>query len=645
MKNNKILSNKNVTIDDILLNIPRYYKDLTQTKEERIFDKEKIVFYGKIKSPIISSFLSNRKIIKFLFITEKGNSFNIISFNCYLKKILFANLSSKYIITGIFNRLRNNIILNNIFFFDKNKIKKPLPFYSLPSGMSQKKFLKMLHEIFLKEKINNIIPDFFKKKYKLFDRFDILKKIHYPNNFNDIKIAKRYLKYEECLIFSVKNELVKYFLNKNSTKNIKKTISYLEIDNFIKKINIILTKSQQEAVKNILLDMNKNKIMFRLLQGDVGSGKTLVAIIALYGNFLRGEQGCLMAPTDSLVRQHYETLKKFFKNTNIQVKILVSQMTTKERNEVKKNIADKKIDILIGTQSLFSKIINYNSLGLVIIDEQHRFGVNQRNQLINKGNCADILLMSATPIPRTLALTIYGNIDITTLNEFPFKKKQVITKIVEDNNEIIDILINESLKNNKQVYIIAPAIESDLKVNAKMLFKKYFLKYPKKVVLLHGKMTKEEKINTLNNFLNNKFPILISTTIVEVGLNIKTANLMIIYDAINFGLASLHQLRGRIGRDGEKANCLLICNDKTSDSAKKLKILEKTNDGFYIADEDLKIRGSGELNGKKQSGLPEFKFVNIIEDIEIFKCAKKDAQFIIDHMNMFKNFLEFFDKI
>lgn len=639
--NNKPLNNSGIaTYYDVLLHFPRCYKSLINTRERNIVDGEKIVFYGKIKKLNISC-LSNRKIIKFIFITDKKNIFNVISFNIYLKRMLLFN--SKYVITGIFNKMRNNIVLSDIFFFDENKIKKPLPIYSLPSGISQKHFDKILQEAFLREEISNIIPDFFKKKYGLLNKNQILKKIHYPDSFDDVKIAKKYMKYEECLIFSIKNELAKYSLSKNSTKNKKKIILYSEINNFIKKINVNLTNSQQKAIKSILSDMNKNKIMFRLLQGDVGSGKTLIATVALYGNFLRGEQGCLMAPTDSLVRQHYETLKNFFKNMDVNIGVFVSQMTVKEKNEVKKNIANKKIDILIGTQSLFSNVVNYNSLGLIVIDEQHRFGVNQRNKLINKGNCADILLISATPIPRTLALTIYGNIDTTILDEFPFKKRQVVTKVVRKNDRIIDVLINESLKNNKQVYIIAPAIESNLKINTKILFKEYSLKYPNKVILLHGKMSQEKKKETFNDFLKNKFPIIVSTTIVEVGLNIKKANLIIIYDAINFGLASLHQLRGRVGRDGEKANCLLVC-DKL-ENIEKLKILEKTDDGFAIANEDLKMRGPGELCGSKQSGLPDFKFVNVIEDVDIFKCAKKDAQFIIDHADRFKIILNKFGNL
>ncbi|MCQ2796628.1 MAG: DNA helicase RecG, partial [Bacilli bacterium] len=289
---------------------------------------------------------------------------------------------------------------------------------------------------------------------------------------------------------------------------------------------------------------------------------------------------------------------------------------------------------VVGTHALFSKGVEYSSLGLAIIDEQHRFGVNQRLLLASKGSHADLLLMSATPIPRTLALTIYGDLDVSTLKEFPFDNKQVKTAILDSHDERIDALINESLKNHQQVYIIAPLILDDElndKVTVETLFARYLLKYPGKVVLLHGKLSQEEKMYALENFKKNKYPIIVSTTVIEVGLDVKSANLMIIYDATSFGLASLHQLRGRIGRDGNPANCLLIYDGHDQEEKDKLKVLVDSNDGFYIANEDLKRRGPGELGGYRQSGLPSFNFVNIVSDFKIFTFARDDAKFILQN--------------
>ena len=276
--------------------------------------------------------------------------------------------------------------------------------------------------------------------------------------------------------------------------------------------------------------------------------------------------------------------------------------------------------------------VEFNNLGLAVVDEQQRFGVNQRLLLASKGSHADLLLMSATPIPRTLALTIYGDLDVSTLKEFPFDNKQVKTIITNSNDEVIDKLIKESINSNHQAYIIAPLILDDInndKVTVETLFARCLLKYPGKVVLLHGKLTQEEKMFALENFKKNKYPIIISTTVIEVGLDVRSANLMIIYDASSFGLASLHQLRGRIGRDGKLANCLLIYDGNDQDEKDKLKVLVNSNDGFYIANEDLKRRGPGELGGYRQSGLPNFNFVNIIDDFKMFECARDDAKFIL----------------
>ena len=401
----------------------------------------------------------------------------------------------------------------------------------------------------------------------------------------------------------------------------------------IKSLPYELTEDQKKASEEIIEDMNQNSLMYRLLQGDVGSGKTLVSFIALYANYKRGDQGALMAPTDSLARQHYQNALEVFKGTKVKIALLVGATKQSEKERIYDELKDGYIDIVIGTHALFTKSVNYSSLGLVVIDEQHRFGVNQRIALASKGDSADMLMMSATPIPRSLASTIYADLDISTLTTFPSKKKDISTKIVESDDEIIFESVDKSLKENRQVYIVAPLIDftEDGKYSVDSLFARFYPRYKEKVGLLHGKLKADQKEEVLKKFYSNEVPILITTQVIEVGIDVKRANLMVIYDASNFGLASLHQLRGRIGRDGSPSLCLLT-NDDIEEN-ERLHILEESIDGFHIAEEDMRLRGPGELNGIKQSGLPAFAFLNIVDDYKIFLVARDDASVILKNQD------------
>lgn len=337
-----------------------------------------------------------------------------------------------------------------------------------------------------------------------------------------------------------------------------------------------------------------------------------------------------MAPTDALARQHYANALKIFKNTKIKIALLLGSTSPATKKQIKEDLIDGYLDIVIGTHSLFTKDTSYSSLGLVIIDEQHRFGVNQRIALASKGDHADLLMMSATPIPRSLALTIFGDLDISTLYSFPHKKRDVVTRIFSSESDKIFGAVDYALKNDKQVYVIAPLIDfsEDGRFSTEQLYEKFAVKYPNKVAMLHGKMKQDEKEEILKNFYEGNVKILVSTQVVEVGIDVKNANTMIIYDATHFGLASLHQLRGRIGRDGSKSYCLLITDDE---NAKKLNILTKSEDGFKIAEEDMRQRGPGELSGIRQSGIPDFSYLNIIDDYKIFVVAREDAKEILNN--------------
>ena len=450
---------------------------------------------------------------------------------------------------------------------------------------------------------------------------------HNPKSPQEIHQALRHLKYEEALLFSLKNQLIRES-NKSLSKLKKEPIDLDICAPFINTLPYSLTEDQKNACNEIIEDMNQNALMYRLLQGDVGTGKTLVSFVALYANYLRGDQGALMAPTDALARQHYANAVKLFKDTKIKIALLLGSTPLSEKKQLKDDLKEGYIDIVIGTHALFTKDTIYSSLGLVIIDEQHRFGVNQRIALASKGEHADLLMMSATPIPRSLALTLYGDLDISTLYTFPSTKRDVTTKIVGTEDAIIFKTVDEALANNKQIYVIAPLIDfsEDGKFSVEQLEARYKLKYTTKVGLLHGRMKQEEKEEVLAKFYNGEIKILVSTQVVEVGIDVKNANTMIIYDATNFGLASLHQLRGRIGRDGTKSTCLLASNEE---DASKLEILTRSEDGFAIAEEDMKQRGPGELAGIKQSGIPDFHFLNVVDDYKIFVVARDDAKDIL----------------
>ena len=436
-------------------------------------------------------------------------------------------------------------------------------------------------------------------------------------------------------MFSLKNQIIRQ-QNKSLAKIKKEPIDLSLCKPWLDTLPYSLTEDQKIAAEEIIEDMNQNGLMYRLLQGDVGTGKTLVCFTALYANYIRGDQGALMAPTDSLARQHYENAKKIFADTKLRIALLIGATPASEKKQIYADLEDGTIDLVIGTHALFTKSVIYSSLGLAIIDEQHRFGVNQRILLANKGTHTDLLMMSATPIPRTLALSLYGDLDISTLTSFPNKKREVKTEIVESDDKKIFSLVDKSLKENRQVYVVAPLIDyrEDGRYSVDKLYARYALRYKEKVGLLHGNMKSKEKEEVLEKFYSGEVPILVSTPVIEVGIDVKPANLMIIYDASNFGLASLHQLRGRIGRDGTLSHCLLTFDDESDEEGRqRLEVLTKSEDGFVIAEEDMKLRGPGELAGFKQSGIPNFSFLNVVDDYKIFVVARDDAKEIMKNKN------------
>ena len=621
---------------DVIEHLPRRYEDYHYTHDRNLKDKERVVLLGKIMSLPKVVKAKRVDITTFDFMSRNKSYFRVVAFNRpYLAKNI--NLEDIFTLVGIYNAKRGEIDFINMYKGEipSNEMIKPI--YSLPQDYENHLFSALVKKS-LKEldgHIAGLIPYSYLNKYKLVKKSLALQWAHFPSNYEQVKQALRHLKYEEALMFSLKNQIIRE-QNKSLAKIKKEPIDLSLCKPWLDTLPYSLTDDQKKAAEEIIEDMNQNGLMYRLLQGDVGTGKTLVCFAALYANYIRGDQGALMAPTDALAKQHYENAKKTFANTKIKIALLLGSTPLIEKKRLYEDIEDGSIDIVIGTHALFTKSVNYSSLGLAIIDEQHRFGVNQRLMLASKGEHTDLLMMSATPIPRSLALSLYGDLDISTLTTFPSKKREVTTSIINSNDKQIFDEVEKSIESHHQVYIVAPLIDyrEDERYSVEKLFARFALRFKGKVGLLHGNMKNDEKELALEKFYSGEIPILVSTPVIEVGIDVKGANLMVIYDASNFGLASLHQLRGRIGRDGSSSKCLLTLDDENDLEAKeRLNILVNSEDGFVIAEEDMKLRGPGELAGFKQSGIPAFSFLNVVNDYKIFVVARDDAKNIIKNRN------------
>lgn len=505
------------------------------------------------------------------------------------------------------------------------------PVYSIKTGMRQTSVVKCIQKVYdgLANEIQDIIPEPFIRKYRLLRRSVALRKIHFPDTLQDVKDATRTLKYEEFLKFFTAVQLMK---NQNSLGTYKtpRRIDMRKVKKMIDALPYPLTKDQDSALQDVFRDMTQDHMMYRLIQGDVGCGKTTVAAAALYGCVLAGYQGALLAPTEILARQHMESLEKTLSNTGVHTAVLYSGLSEKEKRDVIEKTQSGEIDILIGTHAILEDAIVFHNLGLVVADEQQRFGVEQRRKLRLKGEETDFLLMSATPIPRTLASTLFGDMDISTIETMPPGRKTPVTQYIQENSfrSVLDD-VKALLDEGRQLYVICAAVEkneeyharnvNDVTVSLTMLFPEY------KVGTLHGRMSSMEKQNVMQAFYDNQIQILVSTTVVEVGMNVVNATGMIIYDADRFGLSQLHQLRGRIQRGSKRGYCWLLSGSKEEKAAERLNVLVKSNNGFEISYEDLRLRGPGDILGTRQSGLPDFILGNVVDDTNIINTARKDA--------------------
>ena len=506
-----------------------------------------------------------------------------------------------------------------------------LPVYSLPNDFPEYRFIRLI-DLALERGVPDLLPMRLLDKYRLPSRKEAFALCHHPHNAEELHAGFRYFKYEEALLFCLRNHVIKDE-NRSLQKTSPAKIHRPQVEEFLSRLPYALTLDQKKALEEGMADMDSPHVMNRLLQGDVGTGKTLVAAALMFANATRAKQSALMAPTEALARQHANTLRKLYKG-RLNVTLLLGSTTAGERKTILPSIADGTADVIVGTHALFSKGVNYANLGLVIVDEQHKFGVNQRVALLGKaGLAADLLLMSATPIPRTLALTIYGDMDVSTLEVFPAAKRKVETLLLPPKDKRIKKAIDDTLSSGGQVYAVAPQIEDKETpgfVSAKKLYAGFAKVYGEQTVLMHGKMKAEEKEDALESFALGQKKILVSTSVIEVGIDVPKARLLLVYEASRFSLSSLHQLRGRVGRDGSEAKCLLIDSSPDEEAKKKLEILVSTNDGFELSKADLSMRGFGELSGTKQSGLIDLRFASVVDDYRMFQAANEDAREIVN---------------
>ena len=652
-KTSKLFKKKNInTIFDLLWSLPRNFTDRS------FISKINELQIGKIQTIIVNvkkyNFPRIRNLPNRVICQDETGKIECIFFNSYegyIKKIL--PLNSKVTISGKINYYKNKYQITNPTHIatDTNTVKKIQPNYSLTEGLNEKKYLSVInyvlqnlpdldewHDKIILKKFNNITWK--QAIIELHNSKNIDKKGHFLNR----------LIFDEIFSTFLINSKIRKAIKK--VKKNKKNFNSEKYNTITKKLNYSLTIDQLKSLNEINQDLKSNKKMFRLLQGDVGSGKTIVALIASLNVISSKYQVAFMAPTEILAQQHFRLAEKIFEK-NIKIKMLTSKTDNKERKQILNSLASGKIDLLIGTHSLFQEKIKFKKLGLIIIDEQHKFGVKQRKKLSDKGgkNC-DVLVMSATPIPRTMIMTVFGDMDTSIIKTKPDNRKNVITYSKPDTKvEEIIMFIKKHIKNGDQIFWVCPLIEESKKLDHQSSIKRYeILKkvFNNKVGLLHGALDKENKNNILKDFLNKKIDILVSTTVIEVGIDFSNATIIVIENANKFGLSQLHQLRGRVGRGNKQSYCILMFKSSLSENAKKrINILKKYNDGFKISEEDMKLRGYGDLLGFKQSGLQNFRLADPVLNEDIFLLAEKELKRIENknqNLNNYNTLLRLYDR-
>ena len=626
------------TVLDLLLYFPRDYEFLNDdislngdTSDEKAILKCRVKSYGSsIKTrngktlTTINFTYNNLKVI--------GKWFN----QPYIKRNFI--LGNEYNLMGKFKKVNNTLeVINPLIPCKEANKSEILPIYTLKNGLTNKILVKLINEILKNMIIKENLPEEIVKKYKLISLDKAIRNIHFPVGRGELQSAINRLKFQELFTYSLKIIMMKAHIKKENSgisfkmspllKDLKESLPYT------------LTNAQSRTLREILLDQKRNIAMNRLVQGDVGSGKTLVALISMFNVYMNGYQTVLMAPTEILANQHYAEAKKYLDQFGVDIELLTGSTKEKEKKRIKEKIALGKEIMLIGTHALIQDDVELNNLGLVVTDEQHRFGVEQRSRLINKNKRADVLVMTATPIPRTLSLYLYSDLDISIIDELPPGRKPIDTMLVDMNQRMkaYNFALKE-VEKGRQFYIVSPLIEENEKLNLNSVEKIYEelkngIFKDVRIEILHGKMAGKDKDKIINTFKNGEIKGIISTTVIEVGVNVPNSTMMIIENAERFGLAQLHQLRGRVGRGEHKSYCILIANTKNDITRRRMEIMTESSDGFYIAEEDLKLRGAGEIFGMRQHGDEGFILANVADDINILKCANHEAKLIVNNIN------------
>ncbi len=623
------------TVEDLLYYFPRSHEDRSENKEiADCIEGETVCISVTVFSPVKEVRVRRNMLISTMIVCDQTGALNVVWYNNRYVKGQFMT-GDEYVLYGKITRNRGKMEMVNPVFEKKGKERftgKIVPLYPLTEGLTQK-ILQSSMELAIKEagRLEEYIPAEIREKYHIAELNYAMQNIHFPEDFESYNIARERFVFEELLVLQLALSGRK---DTNTSQDGVVFDDILCVRDFVKTLPFPLTGAQKRVLNEILKDCHSGKMMNRLVQGDVGSGKTAVAAAAIYTAVKNGHQAAMMAPTEILATQHAETLHEFFEGMGINIVMLTGSMKAKEKRLAYDMISTGAADVVVGTHAIIQDAVEFNDLAMVVADEQHRFGVEQRAKLVAKGNNPHMVVMSATPIPRTLALILYGDLDISIIDELPPGRKTVKTYAVGENmRKRIFAFLEKNVSQGMQAYVVCPLIEetekSDLQ-NAEMLAEKLQSIFPQfNIGLMHGKMKAKLKESVMDEFVKGAINILVSTTVIEVGVNVPNANIMVIENAERFGLSQLHQLRGRVGRGSEQAFCILFAHGNNEVTKKRMETMCISNDGFYISEQDLKLRGPGDFFGTRQHGLPEMKIANLFEDRDILALSQEAAKKIM----------------
>ncbi|HET7579602.1 MAG TPA: ATP-dependent DNA helicase RecG [Bacillales bacterium] len=623
------------TVGDLLFYFPYRYdnyelKDLSEVRHNeratvigKVHSEPSLAFFGRKRSRLIVRLLVGRYLVKAVWFNRP-----------YVKKQLSPG--DTVTVTGKWDQNRKTVTVDVWKKGERQEDETIAPVYSVKDKLTVKGFRKIVASVIQQyaEDIPEILPASLLERYRLLDRNQAVRALHFPKDYQGIRQARRRMVYEELLLFQLKLYLFKKIRRENSG-GISQHFGAEAVKAFIDSLPFPLTSAQERVTEEILQDMRSPERMSRLLQGDVGSGKTVVAAICLFASVQAGFQGALMVPTEILAEQHFDSLKELLETQGLRVALLTSSVKGKPRREVLESLAAGEIDVVVGTHALIQEEVSFQRLGLAITDEQHRFGVVQRRTLTDKAAFPDVLYMTATPIPRTLAISLFGDMDVSTIDEMPAGRQPIETYWAKPSmlGRVLDF-VEKELRKGRQAYVICPLIEESDRLDVQnaidvhAMLQQHFSGY--RVGLMHGRLNTEEKDQVMAEFTRNQSQVLVSTTVVEVGVNVPNATIMVIYDAERFGLSQLHQLRGRVGRGEAQSYCILLADPKSDNGKQRMQIMTETNDGFALSEEDLKLRGAGDFFGSAQSGVPDFKLADLTHDYRTLETARSDAAQLIN---------------